>query len=836
MIREYRERLTTFIDTLERSHISPARWLLALSAIIVLRHFLEQVSGQLHTIPFLAYFLHYPLAYLAPMLALSVVLAVMAHERVERVTKLMLFAWLLTLLPPVLDLMLSSGHSDAKLIGYLLADGPELGRAFINLLNPAYGMLEGTTTGIRLEAGVGCVLAAVYVHVKTRNAWRALLTLPVVYVTMFFFFSLPSLTYLVSRWAVSLGLDAGAALPMGLNRPEELFMTQASVYRAFTDATPGMLLHLSTAIVDLFVLIPVLKAWYWLHDREGFRSVYRRIDIPTTGLHLVATIAGIVLGARLLLGSGGLVSVAHPFDALALVALIVASMLTAQTASWMRRWSAREEAGSVTDGAVPDRVGWTQLALALLLAASVSHVALTYVLATLAVYALYYAPPFELRRFTPLAGLLIGAIVLFSVGLGFSAYAGTRAAIWLPRSIVTLAVLGPALAFVARDVWDRRAADVPWSLSLVRVAREPVVRAVAGGGVLLASLLPAVVLREPAYAVPGAVVGIVGLVALLRLRPARIPGAVGGLGLVLLVALLAMGLPLTPVLVSDLTSTSFAQTSRRSSSYSLVDKSAASEQQRLVNDGLLMMNPRDPAVEPDLEGAILNFRRAIELEPDYVHAYISLGSAQLRAMDIEGAERSFRRAIELEGENALALVGLAQTYMLFDQVDEAIRYAERALEIDPQSVDAAYTLALIYQSSGDVEKEVDALIRTAQIEPRHGQALSRLADIYLENERYEQAVQALRAAQAGAMRVQHIHTRLAGAYYAMGDLDAAETELRREVEVSPRSASAQASLARLLAERGQMDEARTRLRRAIELAQDQQLKLLLEQELERIGG
>ena len=70
MKRGPRERLAALIDTVESMPITLGRWLLILAAIIVVRHFLEQVSGQLKTIYFLSYFIHYPLAYLAPMLGL----------------------------------------------------------------------------------------------------------------------------------------------------------------------------------------------------------------------------------------------------------------------------------------------------------------------------------------------------------------------------------------------------------------------------------------------------------------------------------------------------------------------------------------------------------------------------------------------------------------------------------------------------------------------------------------------------------------------------------------------------------------------------------------------
>ncbi len=820
MKRGPRERLAALIDTVESMPITLGRWLLILAAIIVVRHFLEQVSGQLKTIYFLSYFIHYPLAYLAPMLGLSVVLALMARERIERVTRLMLFAWLLTLLPPLLDLLLTSGGGNPDLIGYLIPDHTGLWTAFANLLNPFYHGFQGATAGIRLEAAAGCILAAVYVHLKTKSAGRALLTIVAVYPTMFFFFTLPPITVAVTRLF-------GAEI----DNVYQMFFARANVYRAFVNVTPFALSDLSNSLIDLIVLVPILKIWYWLYDRDGFWRFVRHIDVPTVGLHLVATIAGIVLGARLLLGSTGAISIAHPFDLISLIGLVLASFFTAQTATFMRLWFARDGASvPAKDGELIIRLGLVMMGLAVLFAISVSYVALTYVLAALAVYTLYYAPPFRLGRYTPLAGLMVGGVALFALSLGYCAYAGEQAALWLPKSIVAMTIISSTLAFLARDVWDPAAGDVPFSLSAYRLSGDGTARAVAGVGILLAALIPAAVLREPLYAIPGLVLGVIGLIGLLRVRPAVVPGVVGGVGGILLVILATMGITTAPLLSSDLSGTSFANTTRRAGSFEFMEKADATEQQTLVNEGILMMRNGDVA------GAIANFRRAIEIDPQYAQAYVSLGSAQLRIEDLEGAERSFRRAIEMEGENVLALVGLGQTYKLFDQTEQAIAYLDRALEIDPESVDATYTLALIHLADNEIEKEVEALIRTVEIDERHTPALSRLADIYLANGRYEQAISALNAAQAGRTPVDHIHTRLADAYYSMGNMAAAEEELRREITLRPRTAAPRANLARLLSEQGRMDEARTELRQAIQVAQDGQLRSLLERELARIEG
>jgi hypothetical protein len=225
MTERLRQRILAIIDAVETMPLSVGKWLLVLGSIIVVRHFLEIVSGRANIYFFTSYLIHYPLAYVAPLLGLVVVLAVMSGERVERVSRLMLFAWLLTLLPPTIDLLLDRGARGGS-IGYLLVDPSQLRAAFLNLLNPFSGKLPGTTAGIRAEAAVGCLAGAVYVYLKTRQLGRSVLTLAVIYVTMFFFFALPvevvKLTKLFSP---------------GLQGVQQLFFEATGVQRGFEQMT-----------------------------------------------------------------------------------------------------------------------------------------------------------------------------------------------------------------------------------------------------------------------------------------------------------------------------------------------------------------------------------------------------------------------------------------------------------------------------------------------------------------------------------------------------------------------------------------------------------------------
>ncbi|MFH1502703.1 MAG: tetratricopeptide repeat protein [Candidatus Eisenbacteria bacterium] len=808
-----RGRILRMAEWAEGLPISLGRWLLILAAIIVLRHFLEQTSTQSKTLYFLSYFIHYPLAYVAPLLALSVLLAALARERIERVTRLMLFAWLLTLLPPLIDIVAHRGSETPQLIGYLIPRGYTLGQAFLNLLNPAFQSFQGTTTGIRVEAGIGCIAGAVYVWLKTRSAGRAVVSFFAVYVAMFFFFALPPITLAVARF---FGAQA--------DNVYVFYFARASVHRAFVNATPFAVSDLSNSLVDMFVLVPVLAVWYRLYDAERFRALVRGIDPFRSGAHVAATLGGAALAARLLLGSEGLLSITHAFDTLSVAGILAASFFTSLTAGAMRAIHADADADPRV--LVERRtLASFYVAFACLFAVSVSYVALTYVLATLACWYLYYARPFRLARFPLLSGFVAGGALLFSFTLGYAAYAGASASLWLPGSVAALCLFVPTLAMLARDVWSPDGERFGLS-SLLKGERD---RAAAGAGVFLACLLPAALLAMPKLLIPGAVVGAAGFALVARGRRERIPGGLAALAAVLALVACLLGACVAPVLRAQLESQGFSRVVRKEGNFSLAPPGVPHPEGGPMHQGLELFR------KGDFESAAAAFRLALEEDPEDLAAYLSIGSAYLRLERLSEAARAFRKAIDLDAANPSAHLGLGQTYQLYEDYDAAFEELTRALELDPLSAEVVYSFSAFYQAIGDVEQEMQSLVRTTELAPARGAAWSRLADLYLAREMYEQAADALTRGLAEGAAIDHVRTRLAQAHYMAGNLGQAERELRTAIEESPRLASPRAVLSRVLAEQGRTDEARGQLREAIALTSDPELRSRFEAELSSLS-
>lgn len=86
----------------------------------------------------------------------------------------------------------------------------------------------------------------------------------------------------------------------------------------------------------------------------------------------------------------------------------------------------------------------------------------------------------------------------------------------------------------------------------------------------------------------------------------------------------------------------------------------------------------------DLDGAIADYTKAIEIDPRYARAYDNRGSARAKKGDPDGAIADYSKAIELDPRYPLAYIGRGLARSDKGDLDGAISDYSKAIEIDPR--------------------------------------------------------------------------------------------------------------------------------------------------------
>ncbi len=411
---------------------------------------------------------HFLFFYVSVFLAISIVLAALARERVGRVMKVMTPAWVLVLIPPFLDHLLTGGHGTR--ITYLT----DLSSVFLRFFDPK-ATFERVSQGQRVEILAACLLALSYVRMKTRSWLRAVVAFAAVYVVLALHGILP-MAY--AR------LTGGSVAASGAS-PEILYRA------AFKSG--GIVPDESRKLALLFLLTSSLLGWaaYAMHAPAKARALLRNTR-PLRSVHYVGMAAfGIACGWALASPVG--VGFSGGGDVLGVLGICLATFLAFQGSVALNDLFDEEGdrlvgaprplvTGSLDRGDVAGFAAAASLA-ALLFALNVKYSTFLLIVLALAVSFIYSAPPLRLKRVPLLATLLLGCVSLLACLGGFTSFAEERATAVFPLRLGWTLVLAFGLGFSAKDLKDVEGDRATGVLTM------PVLLGPRGGRIAVAALV-----------------------------------------------------------------------------------------------------------------------------------------------------------------------------------------------------------------------------------------------------------------------------------------------------------------------------------------------------------
>ena len=143
---------------------------------------------------------------------------------------------------------------------------------------------------------------------------------------------------------------------------------------------------------------------------------------------------------------------------------------------------------------------------------------------------------------------------------------------------------------------------------------------------------------------------------------------------------------------------------------------------------LIQLNPKDEialynrglieANKGDFDIAIADFNHAIQLRPTFARAYNDRGSVKATKRDIDGAIADFNYAIQLSPQFVQAYINLGSAKANTEDFDEAIADFNHAVRLDPDSVQAFENLGSAKARKGYFEEAIADYNQAIQLDPR----------------------------------------------------------------------------------------------------------------------
>jgi tetratricopeptide (TPR) repeat protein len=148
----------------------------------------------------------------------------------------------------------------------------------------------------------------------------------------------------------------------------------------------------------------------------------------------------------------------------------------------------------------------------------------------------------------------------------------------------------------------------------------------------------------------------------------------------------------------------------------------------------------------NLDAAIEQFRKAIDLDPTNVDAYYALGLTLYAKRDLAGSIANFRKATSLKPDYPDAYYNWGLALDDLGEFGAAVPKFKKAVELRPGYADAYYDWGRALSRTGDLEGAMDKFQRATDLKPGYADAYYAWGVALYEKQRFDESIAKYRRA------------------------------------------------------------------------------------------
>jgi protein O-mannosyl-transferase len=142
----------------------------------------------------------------------------------------------------------------------------------------------------------------------------------------------------------------------------------------------------------------------------------------------------------------------------------------------------------------------------------------------------------------------------------------------------------------------------------------------------------------------------------------------------------------------------------------------------------------------DVDGAIVRYQKALDIQPGYAEAHNDLGIALAQKGQLDKAIAEFEEALKIHPNEAAVENNLGTALLQKGQVDQAMALFQKVLEIQPDYADAHHNLGTALLQKGRVDDAIVKFQKTLEIRPDDAPAHNDLGRALLQKGRVDEAI------------------------------------------------------------------------------------------------
>ncbi len=195
------------------------------------------------------------------------------------------------------------------------------------------------------------------------------------------------------------------------------------------------------------------------------------------------------------------------------------------------------------------------------------------------------------------------------------------------------------------------------------------------------------------------------------------------------------------------------------------------------------------------DDAVAAFRRAAELDPEYIAGLVYLGDKFKEKKNWPAAESIFRQALAACPDCAAAHDGLGSALLGQQRIDEAIVIQKEAVRLTPRVAEHHNNLGVIYMAAGKRDEAIAAFRKAVALDPAGSSANHNLGYLLYLKGQLDEGIVYLKAALALKPDFPVAHLNLGRAFKKLERVDDAISSFREAIRLHPAFSEAHVSLA-----------------------------------------
>ncbi|MBL7066367.1 MAG: tetratricopeptide repeat protein [Candidatus Marinimicrobia bacterium] len=229
----------------------------------------------------------------------------------------------------------------------------------------------------------------------------------------------------------------------------------------------------------------------------------------------------------------------------------------------------------------------------------------------------------------------------------------------------------------------------------------------------------------------------------------------------------------------------------------------------------------------DLEQAAVNFRKAIEKDPEnesykkefegITRRYIHEGSQLMQRKSYGAALEKFKQAISLNPDNPLAYYYSAVVYLEEKKSQDALDAINKSIQLDPEYPKAHLVKGKIFSGMNNVNGAVEAFKKAIELDAEYVDAWKNIGYIYYKTKKYDEAIPAYKEVTKLQPQYASAYANMGAIYIQQEKFSTAIPSLSKATELNPRDNNSLYRLSQAYNKTGKCDKAKETAQKALKL-------------------